>query len=178
MASKNVKATFEKAYKEGKLKVNAGEVITPGSVVRGVAKVAAKIGAKGAEKAATKVGQKVGQKIAEATKPAKYPKSAANTKTIRTTGGTTTKSTSGATSTTANTKSVTLKKAPLSEKQKAGIAAAIDTKRTKEIVRGAQSAKEAAKPVIKKEIAKKKLAQGAAAVITADDVRLRMKKNK
>ena len=42
----DAKATFEKAYKEGKMTVNAGEVITPGSVARGVAKVAEKLGAK------------------------------------------------------------------------------------------------------------------------------------
>lgn len=43
MATNNVKKDFEKAYKAGKLTVNKGEVITPSSVVRGVAKVAAKV---------------------------------------------------------------------------------------------------------------------------------------
>ena len=50
----NAKKDFEKGYKSGKLTVNKGEVITPGSIVRGVAKVAAKVAGKQAVKSEAK----------------------------------------------------------------------------------------------------------------------------
>jgi predicted DNA-binding WGR domain protein len=50
----NAKKDFEKAYKSGKLTVNKGEIITPGSIVRGVAKVAAKVAGKQAVKSEVK----------------------------------------------------------------------------------------------------------------------------
>jgi predicted DNA-binding WGR domain protein len=50
----NAKKDFEKAYKSGKLTVNKGEIITPGSIVRGVAKVAAKVAGKQAVKSEAK----------------------------------------------------------------------------------------------------------------------------
>jgi hypothetical protein len=171
------KAKYEAAWKDPKNR-KSGEVFTPGSVIRGAAKVVAKIVEKPAEKAALKVGQKVGQKIAESTKASKYPSAGGKVKTMAVEGKATVKGTSGSTSTTPSAASITAKTRKLSEAQRAGLAKAADTKRTKEIVRGAQSAKDAAKPVIKKEIVKKRVAQGAAVALAADDARLRLKKKK
>ena len=53
-ASDAAKAKFEKDFKSGKMKVNKNEIITPGSVVRGVAKVAAKVAGKKAVKSEAK----------------------------------------------------------------------------------------------------------------------------
>ena len=61
----NAKKDFEKGYKSGKLTVNKGEVITPSSIVRGVAKVAAKIAGKQTVKSEAKAnarGLKAAQK--------------------------------------------------------------------------------------------------------------------
>ena len=53
-ASDAAKAKFKQDFKSGKMKVNKNEIITPSSVVRGVAKVAAKVAGKQAVKTAAK----------------------------------------------------------------------------------------------------------------------------
>jgi len=72
----NAKKDFEKGYKSGKLTVNKGEVITPGSIVRGVAKVAAKVAGKQAVKLEAKTN-------ARALKAANKPTNKTGTKTDR-----------------------------------------------------------------------------------------------
>jgi len=175
---KKQKEKFKQEWKKSG-NVKKGEVFTPGSLVRGAAKVVAKVtGETAAEKASVKVGYKTGQKIAEAIKPNKYPSAGGKTKTIKTEGRVTVKGKSGSTSTTPSSASVTATKPKISDAQRRAIAKASETKRTKAIVKGAQSSKEAAKPIIKKEIKKKRVAQVAVVALAADDARLRAQKKK
>jgi len=68
VASNNIKKDFEKAYKAGKLTVNKDEIFTPGSVGRGIAKVAAKVTGKNLTTAEKAIVASV-KKIAKTGKP-------------------------------------------------------------------------------------------------------------
>ena len=122
--SKAEKAKYEAEWKKAK-NIKKGEVFTPGSLVRGAAKVVAKVsGEKAAEKKATEVGYKVGKKIAESTKASKYPSAGGKTKTVKVEGKAVVKGASGSTSTTPNATSVTAAKRKLTDAQRAGLAKA------------------------------------------------------
>jgi hypothetical protein len=167
--SKAEKAKYEAEWKKAK-NIKKGEVITPGALIRGAAKVVAKVtGETAAEKASVKVGQKTGQKIAEAIKPNKYPSAGGKTKTIKTEGRVTVKGKSGSTSTTPSSSSVTATKTKISDAQRRAIAKASETKRAKAIVGGAKSAKEAAKPVIKKAVKQRNVVAGGLAAYIGID---------
>jgi len=130
-----------------------------------------KAGAKGSDK----VGQKVGQKISESTKAPKYPSPKGKTVSSKVDGKVTTKSVSGRSTSKAAESVKYTKKAP-SQKQRLGSFKAQDTKRTKAIVSGADTARKAAAPIIGKEVVKKRIYKGAA-VIAATDAALQRRKN-
>jgi hypothetical protein len=153
-------AKYNNAMKDKKNR-KSGEIITPGSLVRGAAKVIAKVsGETAAEKASLKVGYKAGKEVAKNLKQSKYPSAGGKTKTVRLEGEAKVKSAKGSTSTTPDAKSVTGKTPKLTEKQREAIAKANKTKRDKAIVTTAQSAKDASKKPIKKAVQQRNLAVG------------------
>ena len=159
MTQKQKDEYFAKAKKLGNVK--KGEVITPGSVVRGVAKIVRKVtGEATAEKASLKVGYKAGKEVAKNLKQSKYPSAGGKTKIVRLEGEAKVKSAKGSTSTTPDAKSITGKTPKLTEKQREAIAKANKTKRDKAIVTTAQAAKDASKKPIKKAVQQRNLAVG------------------
>ncbi len=137
--------------------------------------VAGKLIKKAGAKGATKVGDKVGRKIAESTKTPKYPSPKGKTVKSKVDGKVTTKSISGR-STSKAAESVKYNKKPPTQAQRLGSFKAQDTKRTKAIVVGADTARKAAQPIIAKEVIKKNIYKGAA-VIAATDAAIQRKKN-
>jgi hypothetical protein len=132
-----------------------------------------KAGAKGG----TKVGQTVGKKISESIKAPKYPSAQGKTISSKVQGKVTTTSKSGR-STSKAAESVKYTKKPPTEKQRLGSFKAQDTKRTKAIVSGADTAKKAAAPIIGKEVVKKNIYKGAAIISAAEAARQRNKNKK
>jgi hypothetical protein len=163
------KAKFKQEWKKSG-NVKKGEVFTPGSLVRGAAKVVAKVtGETAAEKASIKVGYKAGKEVAKNLKQSKYPSAGGKTKTVRLEGEAKVKSAKGSTSTTPDAKSVTGKTPRLSEKQREAIAKANKTKRDKAITTTAQTAKDASKKPIKKAVQQRNLAVGGLATYIGID---------
>jgi len=159
--------------------VKKGEVFTPGSLVRGAAKVVAKVtGETAAEKASIKVGYKAGKEVAKNLKQSKYPSAGGKNKTVRLEGEAKVKSAKGSTSTTPDAKSVTGKTPRLSEKQREAIAKANKTKRDKAITTTAQTAKDASKKPIKKAIQQRNLAVGGLATYIGIDKSNDLRKKK
>jgi hypothetical protein len=132
-----------------------------------------KAGAKGA----TKVGQTVGKKIAESTKAPKYPSAQGKTISSKVQGKVSTTSKSGRT-TSKSAESVKYTKKPPTEKQRLGSFKAQDTKRTKAITSGADTARKAAASVVGKEVIKKNVYKGAAVISAAEAARQRNKNKK
>ncbi len=132
-----------------------------------------KAGAKGA----TKVGQTVGKKIAESTKAPKYPSAQGKTISSKVQGKVSTTSKSGRTTSKA-AESVKYTKKPPTEKQRLGSFKAQDTKRTKAITSGADTARKAAASVVGKEVVKKNVYKGAAVISAAEAARQRNKNKK
>jgi len=118
-----------------------------GAAARAVAKKAI---TRAGSKEATKIGQKVGQKVAESIKAPKYPSAKGKAKTAITQGKSVTTSAKGSRSVSPDTKMVQYKTKDLSEAQRAGLAKAAETKRTKTIVTAASTAKKAATPIVGK----------------------------
>jgi len=151
-------------------------------IVAGVAaraalkKAATEVAKKAGSKGATKVGQKVGKKTLESTKVPKYPSAKGKTIKNKVDGKVKTTSESGR-KTSKSAKEVEYKKKPPTEGQRLGSFKAQETKRTKAAVTGASRAKEAAAPIIGKEVIKKRVYKGAAA-IAVTDAAIQRNKNK
>jgi|LakMenE18May11ns_1017448.scaffolds.fasta_scaffold9324505_2 hypothetical protein len=125
----------------------------------------------------TKVGQTVGKKISESTKAPKYPSAQGKTISSKVQGKVSTTSKSGRTTSKA-AESVKYTKKPATQNQRLGSFKAQDTKRTKAIVSGADTARKAAAPIIGKEVLKKRTYKGIAAVAVADSAYQRNKNKK
>jgi len=149
-------------------------------IVAGVAaraalkKAATEVAKKAGSKGSTKVGQKVGQKILESTKAPKYPSARGKTVKSKVDGKVKTTSNSGR-KTSKNAKEVEYKKKDPTQGQRLGSFKAQDTKRTRAAVSGADTARKIAAPIIGKEVVKKRIYKGVAAVAVADNVRQRNK---
>jgi len=118
---------------------------------------------KAGTKPAVKGANKVGQKIAESTKAPAYPSGAGKKVSSKVKDTVTTVSKSGR-KTTKPAEVVKYTKKPPTEAQRLGTFKALDTKRTKKIVEGSDTAEKVFKPIIGKEVVKKKAAQGTAVV--------------
>ena len=152
-------------------------LIVAGAVARaGLKKLATTAVKKAGSKGGTKVGQKVGQKILESTKAPKYPSAKGKTIKNKVDGKVKTTSESGR-KTSKSAKEVEYRKKPPTEGQRLGSFKAQETKRTKAAVTGASRAKEIAAPIIGKEVIKKRVYKGVAA-IAVTDAAIQRNKNK
>ena len=152
-------------------------LIVAGAVARaGLKKLATTAVKKAGSKGGTKVGQKVGKKVLESTKAPKYPSAKGKTVKSKVDGKVKTTSESGR-KISKSAKEVEYKKKNLTEGQRLGSFKAQETKRTKAVVTSASRAREAAAPIIGKEVIKKRASQGVAA-IALTDAAIQRNKNK